>query len=369
MTRDGISVFLCGDVMTGRGIDQVFPMPSKPQLYEPYVTSAKEYVARAERVSGLIGAPVDYGYIWGDALPRLREAGVDARIVNLETAVTSAETPWPGKEIHYRMHPANIACLASARIDCCTLANNHVLDWGYHGLAETLRALHDAHIATAGAGRNADEAASPAIISVPGKGRVLVFAFGMESAGVSSEWAAHEDRAGVSFLPDLAPERVDDLARQIARFRRAGDIVIVSVHWGGNWGYDITRAERRFAHRLIDVADVSLVHGHSSHHPKGIERYRASAILYGCGDFINDYEGIAGYESFRPSLTLMYLATFTAGGLERLTLVPMRIHRFSLRRADSEERDWMLAMLAREARKLGSRVLPQADGTFSVESE
>jgi len=366
VTKDGISLFLCGDVMTGRGIDQILPSPSDPHLFEPYVKSAQEYVELARRASGPIAEPVDPAYIWGDALAELDRARPDVRIINLETAVTTAEDAWPGKEIHYRMHPANVACLSRARIDCCVLANNHVLDWGYRGLMETLSTLHAANIATTGAGRDATEAALPAIIEIPGKGRVLVFSFGMDSAGVPMEWAARERRAGVNVLPDLSAGAVEAVALQIERYRRAHDIVIVSIHWGSNWGYYIGRTERGFAHRLIEAAHINLVHGHSSHHPKGIEVYRGAAILYGCGDFLNDYEGISGYEWFRPELVLMYLATFASGTgqLARLSLVPMRIRHFSLGRARPEDTRWIGATLDREVGKLGGRLTRQPDHTF-----
>src|SRR5512143_3888726 len=140
------TLFLTGDVMTGRGIDQVLPTPSDPQLYESYVTDAREYVKLAERAHGEIRKPVSFDYIWGDALAELDRAAPDARIVNLETSVTTSPGPWPAKGINYRMHPANVGCLTAPRLDCCTLANNHVLDWGYAGLDETLRTLRAAGI-------------------------------------------------------------------------------------------------------------------------------------------------------------------------------------------------------------------------------
>jgi len=124
-------LFLCGDVMTGRGIDQALSNPVNPVLYEPCVRDAREYVALAERAHGAISRPLSFDYIWVDALAELDHAQIDFRIVNLETAITSAETPWPNKGINYRMHPQNIGCLSAARIDACALANNHVLDWGY----------------------------------------------------------------------------------------------------------------------------------------------------------------------------------------------------------------------------------------------
>ncbi len=146
-----LCVFLCGDVMLGRGIDQILPHPGRPQLFEPYVRSAKDYVTLAERATGKLPSAASYAYPWGDALDVLAQRRPHARIINLETAVTTSDAHWPDKAIHYRMHRANLACLTEAGIDCCVLANNHVLDWGRAGLDETLRSLHDAGIRTTGA--------------------------------------------------------------------------------------------------------------------------------------------------------------------------------------------------------------------------
>src|SRR5262245_18251515 len=121
--------------MTGRGVDQLLPHPSNPQLYEPVVRSSLEYVATAERAHGPLHRPVDYRYVWGDALTELERRRPAARIVNLETSVTTSERAAP-KGINYRMHPANIGVLSAAGIDCATLGNNHVLDWGREGLLE-----------------------------------------------------------------------------------------------------------------------------------------------------------------------------------------------------------------------------------------
>src|SRR5438067_9918723 len=161
-----VTLFLCGDVMTGRGIDQILAHPSDPQLFEPYVRSARDYVALAERDAGAIPRRVDPAYIWGDALHEIDRMRPDARIVNLETAVTASGDAWRGKGIHYRMHPANVRCLTAAKLDCCVLANNHAMDWGHSGLVETLQTLERAQLRWAGAGRNVIEAAEPAIVKL-----------------------------------------------------------------------------------------------------------------------------------------------------------------------------------------------------------
>jgi poly-gamma-glutamate synthesis protein (capsule biosynthesis protein) len=363
-----VTLFLCGDVMTGRGIDQILPHPSVPHLFEPYMRSALGYVELAERSVGPIPRSVDFGYIWGDARAELLRVRPDARIVNLETAVTTSEDAWPGKGIHYRMHPGNVPCLSAAQIDCCTLANNHVLDWGYRGLAETLDTLRAARIRTAGAGRDADEAAAPAVIALAGGRRVLVFAYALESSGVGAAWAASRDRAGVSFLRNLSARTAEEIARSVRAVKGEHDVVVASIHWGGNWGYEVPRAERAFAHALIDAAGVDVVHGHSSHHPKGIEVYRDKLILYGCGDFLNDYEGIGGYESFRADLTLMYFPTVDAvsGRLLHLGLTPMQVRRFRLNHAEDEDARWLETMLGREGGKLGTRVEREAGNRLAL---
>jgi poly-gamma-glutamate synthesis protein (capsule biosynthesis protein) len=351
-----ITLFLCGDVMTGRGIDQVLPHPGDPYLAEPVVDSAGFYVELAEEANGPIRRPVDFAYIWGDALPALEEARPDIRIVNLETSITESRECLP-KGINYKMHPANTPCLSAAAIDCCVLANNHTIDWGYQGLVDTLDALARASIATAGAGRDAAEAAAPAIKAVP-QGRVLVFGFGSPSSGIPRDWAAGPGKPGVSLLEDLSSRSVERVAAAVAAARRPGDVAVASIHWGGNWGHDIPAEQRRFAHALLDGAGIDIVHGHSSHHAKAFEVHRGKLVLYGCGDFINDYEGISGYEQFRDDLVLMYLATVghETGRLARLEMVPFQIRNFRLRRATRADAAWLAGVLNREGKRFGTRV-------------
>ena len=334
--------------MLGRGIDQILPHPGGPRLHEEYVASAKEYVALAERANGEIPKPVAFSYVWGDALAELERIKPRALIVNLETTVTTSNDYAP-KGINYRMNPKNIGCLLAAGVDCCVLANNHVLDFGQAGLIETLETLRRARIPSAGAGNDAASAEAPAVINAAA--RVLVFGFAATSSGVPPSWAAAADRPGVNLLPDLSQRTVAAIAARSRAMRRAGDILVASIHWGGNWGYEVALAERCFAHALIDTAGFDVVHGHSSHHPKAIEIYRDRPILYGSGDFLNDYEGIAGYEEFRGDLVAMYLTRFdiATGRLIELRLVPYRICRFQLRRATRQDAGWLCDTLDRES--------------------
>jgi poly-gamma-glutamate synthesis protein (capsule biosynthesis protein) len=356
MSAKTITLMLCGDVMLGRGIDQILPHSSPPALYEEYVRSALDYVALAEEANGAIPRRAPFAYVWGDALDELARRKPDLRSINLETAVTRSDQPAP-KGINYRMNPANLPCLTAAGIDCSVLANNHVLDWGREGLLETLHALHGAGIAVAGAGKNLAEAEAPAVLPVAGKGRVLVYAAACGSSGIPFDWAAGSARPGVDLIePSVEVARLT--AERIARDRRAGDIVVFSIHWGGNWGYRVAPGECAFARSLIESGAVDIVHGHSSHHFKAIEVHRGRPIIYGCGDFLNDYEGIAGYEEYRGDLTLMYFLTLASadGRLLALDMAPFRIRNFRLNRVGRGDAKWMQERLDRECRAFGGAV-------------
>ena len=306
-----LRLFLCGDVMCGRGIDQVLAHPCSPEIYEDYIRSAEDYVLLAEQANGFIPRRNGPSYVWGAALQQLTRMQPDARIINLETAVTRSGDRAP-KGINYRMSPENAACLGDAKIDCCTLANNHVLDW-----------------------------------------------------------AAAGDAPGVNLLSELSETKALLVADQITALRRPGDLVVVSIHWGTNWGYHVPDEQRKFAHTLIDQAGVSIIHGHSSHHPRPIEIYRNRLILYGCGDFLNDYEGIRGYERYRDDLTLMYFIDLepTGGCLQALKLVPLQIKNFQLTIPSQRDIEWIQGTLDRECRRFGTKVLAEPEGRLMVASQ
>jgi poly-gamma-glutamate synthesis protein (capsule biosynthesis protein) len=181
---------------------------------------------------------------------------------------------------------------------------------------------------------------------------VLVFAFGAESSGIPRAWAAGKNTPGVNLLTDLSWRTIERIAAIVEAAKKPGDIIVASLHWGSNWGYDIPREHMAFAHALIDGAGIDVIHGHSSHHPRAIEVYKRKLILYGCGDFLNDYEGIEGYEAFRDDLVLMYFITLYGGtgALDRLEMTPFQIRNFRLNRASSEDARWLRDVLDREAR-------------------
>ena len=362
---ESLRLFLCGDVMTGRGIDQALPHPLNPVLYESYIRDARAYLDLAEQTNGPIPRPMSFDYIWGEALEELKRANVDLRIVNLETSITTSDKHWLGKGIHYRMHPQNIGCFSAAGISACALANNHVMDWGHAGLLETLQTLDAAGIAHAGAGGNAAEAAVPATVNVAGKTRVLLFSLGSTTSGIPEDWRATHVSAGVNLLGDVSEKAAARVAQQMRQFQKPGDLLIASIHWGGNWGHDTPPEQIMFAHRLI-AEGVAIVHGHSSHHVKAIEVFKNRLILYGCGDFITDYEGISGYERFRGDLALMYFVELDSqsGQLQSARFVPLQMRRFRLERTSASDAHFLVDLLTKVGARFGTHIELTEDNTL-----
>ncbi len=334
--------------MTGRGIDQILSHPVKPQIYESYVKDARDYVSLAENIHGKIPRHTHGNYLWGDALKELDLREPHVRIINLETSITKSDTPCIDKGIQYRMHPNNIDALTAAKIDVCTLANNHILDWGISGLEESLGSLNKANIYHAGAGVTIQNAQAPAILSIPAiSKRVLIFSMGTMSSGIPKDWTATESKPGVWLLENLNIETIVQIKKKTDEYRQPDDFCVVSIHWGSNWVEQIPPQHQTFAHSLIDKVKVNLIHGHSSHHPIGIEIYKNIPILYGCGDLINDYEEITPQHRPMSDFSLMYFLNFDAQNLKlkQFEIVPVEKKKFSLKFADQEDCQRLLAIL------------------------
>ena len=287
-------------------------------------------------------------------------------MINLETAITTSSQHWPGKGIHYRMHPGNINLLTTAGVDACILANNHSMDWGYAGLRETVRTLIDAGITVSGAGNNLREAASPAIFETD-TGRLLLFSYTTPDAGTPVNWAAKKHRPGINLLKTLLKRDQHKVIETIVEHRKPGDRVILSLHWGDNWGYHIPDTHRYFARCIIDAGCADIIFGHSSHHPRGLEVYNNRLILYGCGDLINDYEGIPGYREYRGDLSLMYFPEVDqTGKLVSLTMTPMHTRRFSLRKPTKDDHLWLFDRMNEVLRMYDTSISRTTNGDFRL---
>ena len=340
-----IRLLLGGDVMLGRALDQALEHPGDPRLREPLIEDARDYLALAERKSGQLGLPLGPAEPWGELLPLIDAEDPDHWIINLETSITYSEDFCPYKSIHYRMSPANLAVLRAGRVDCCCLANNHVMDFGQAGLLEPLSSLEQQQLAYCGAGRTREAARAPLVLGGGGALRLINLCF--VDSGVSPHSEAGADSCGVFLLHSMDQHAVDQVLRALDGPYDCP--TLVSLHWGGNWGYRIPEAQRSFAHALLDSPAVDLVFGHSSHHPKEIELYRGKAAIYGGGDLINDYEGIRGHTQYRPELALVYIVELERGALRRLEAVPFRRRRLRLERADLEAAEFLRQVLNGQA--------------------
>src|ERR1700758_4775452 len=207
--------------MLGRGVDQILPHPGEPELHEPHVRDARGYVRLAEQANGPIQHPVDWQWPWGGVLALLDDAAPDVRLINLETTITAAGEFAERKTVCYRMHPDNLPALTALRPDACALANNHILDFGYQGLTDTVAALDRAEIQGVGAGSDLPTARHPAVVSTHDEHRVLVVSVAMKSAGVPESWAAHHDRPGVWLIQDPSLREVaDEVAAKVLADKR-----------------------------------------------------------------------------------------------------------------------------------------------------
>jgi poly-gamma-glutamate capsule biosynthesis protein CapA/YwtB (metallophosphatase superfamily) len=295
---------LTGDVMLGRGVNETLraARPAEP---------------------------------WGDVLPLLLSA--DLRVINLECAITGHRRPWSRtpKVFHFRADPLAVEVLKAARVDACSLANNHTLDFEEKGLLDTLAHLEVAGIRYAGAGRNLEEAARPVLL----EGGIALVAF----TDNEPPFAAGPDKPGTNYLPvSTEPEVLRQVEETIGAARDAGArTVVFSNHWGPNMVRRPKAVFRRFARAVVDRgADV--YYGHSAHVFQGVEVYRGKPILYDTGDFIDDY---AVDPNLRNDRSFLFCISMEDGDLRRLELFPVVLPYARVELAGGEEREAIFALM------------------------
>lgn len=284
---------------------------------------------------------------WGDTLEVFKDA--DLRVCNLECAVTDRGEPWSEtfKVFHFRTDAKNVASLARAGVDLVSLANNHVLDFGYEGLEETIRNLDRARILHAGAGVDLEAASSAAEFTAAGMSGAFL-AFTDNEPG----WAAAADKPGVCYLPadPEDPAAVEFLARVSDAKARTG-FVIVSAHWGPNWGRRPVPSHPLLARALVE-AGADVVFGHSCHVFQGVEFYRGRPIIYSAGDFVDDY---AVDEVERNDESFMYTVVVEDGRVEALELRPTVIDDFQANLAPGARGERMAEKVSRLSGEFGTR--------------
>lgn len=285
-------------------------------------------------------------YPWGDTLSLFQDA--DVRLCNLECVLSDYGTPWSAtpKVFHFRSDAKNIATLTAGQINGVSLANNHTLDFGYEALLQMLPILSDAGIHFAGAGTTLKQAIAPAIWEVKGK-RIGLIALTDNESG----WEAAEEQPGIFYVPiTLQGKRAENLFELVRNTRGRVDILIVSAHWGPNWGYAPPAEHIPFAHALIE-AGADIIFGHSGHIVRGIEIYRGKPILYCTGDFIDDY---AIDEVERNDQGYIFLLETEGDVIVHILLYPTIIQRFQAKLAENDERQAMVAKMQRLCAQLNT---------------
>jgi poly-gamma-glutamate synthesis protein (capsule biosynthesis protein) len=303
--------------------------------------------------------------VWGDLLDRLR--GLDGLLVNLECCISDRGRRWERtrRAFHFRASPGWARdALDRAGVDCCVLANNHVLDFGEVALIDTLEHLDGAGIARAGAGRSREEAFAPAGFEAGGTAVAVV-----SLTDNSPEYAATATRPGTAYVEMDAedPDTRDAVGDALSEARGTDpDLIVASLHWGPNMVAEPPPEFRAVARWLVDQG-VDVVHGHSAHVFQGIEVYDGRPILYDTGDFVDDY---AVDDRLRNDRSFLFELTVRDGALAELRLVPTEIDDFAVHVAGGEAAAWsrermrsLSAAFGTDFEREGDHLVLPLDGT------
>lgn len=380
-----IRIFLAGDFEPARGIDNVMPKPTLGTLREGACSHAAEYVVLAERRAG---AHIDRTHVTarsliGDLPKIMRDRRPIAHgIINLETAITRCDDFLP-KAVNYRASEENVSMLLDELsmecINVACIANNHVFDFGARGFVDTLNASRrmteesGGRFLFVGGGRTHADASAPVLVGEYNT-RTAVFALAFQNSGTPLSWSADKTSSGMGIamgdFRDCVPTRT---LLEITRAKASGALVIVSIHFGSNWGWDIDPENITAAHALID-AGADIVHGHSSHHPRVSELYKNKLILYGCGEMFNDYEGIGDHPGFPAShflgdlrFTYFVDVDWRTGDFLRMFVHPMEQKLFRLCEGEASHAKRFKDALASQYARRGLRVEIDANDDTALE--
>lgn len=225
-----------------------------------------------DRVAKLLGNPAT---TFGPIVSTLSDA--DLTMVNMETAVTSRGTPQP-KEFHFRTTPVAFDAIRAAGIDVVTLANNHVLDYGQVGLADTLAAVHAANFPYVGIGNNATQAWTPYVANV--KGRRIAILGVSQVDELQSTWVATDTRAGEAHAIDETRT-----LNAIKAARQQADLVLVFMHWGTEGNGCPNAAQKALAPKMA-AAGADIIIGAHAHTLQGSGWLGRTFVAYGMANFL-----------------------------------------------------------------------------------
>lgn len=205
-------------------------------------------------------------------------SGADLTVANLETAITtrgSAAT----KAFTFRSPPSILSGLQSAGVDVVSMANNHGLDFGPDGLADSIKAKHASPIPVVGIGADDAEAFAPAHVTVKGLRVAVIGATQVLDSNLITAWTATATKGGLA-----SAKRVDRLVHEVERARRTDDIVIVFLHWGTEKNECPNPAQKELAQTLAAAGTTLIVGGHA-HRVQSGGFLGTSLVDYGLGNF------------------------------------------------------------------------------------
>lgn len=288
-------------------------------------------------------------YPWGNTLSLFKMA--DIKICNLECAITDYSKPWSNtsKVFFFATDPKNVAVLQAAGITAVANANNHAMDYRYIGLSQMIKILDKAKILHAGSGKDFKEASRPATV----KADSLKIAF--ISFTDNEPWAAAGGPGGgIFYIPvDIASPRAKVLFDLVSQSKKNHDLVIVSAHWGPNWGYNVQPNHIPFAHSLIE-AGADIVFGHSCHVFQAVEIYKGKPIMYSTGDFIDDYQ-VDPIE--RNDQSFIFIVETDGDKLTKLNLYPVIISNLQVNLAKPTEAEEIAAKMKNLCRQMGTKAV------------
>lgn len=285
-------------------------------------------------------------YPWGDTLPLFRRARV--AVCNLECVISDkgekrSATP---KAFYFRSDTKNVEVLTAAGIKAVSIANNHALDYGVEALREMQTILTKAGIKFAGAGKSIEEARAAAVWEENGE-RIGFLAF----TDNEPAWGATESRYGTNYAPvELGDPAVRVLVERVKQLRGGVEVLIVSGHWGGNWGYEPPKEHLELAHALVE-AGTDIVFGHSAHVCRGVEIYQGKVIMYGAGDFIDDY---AVDEAERNDRSMIFGVEGGRGKITAVYFYPTVIRAMQAKMAKGEDQTAIRQKMSQLCRDLGT---------------
>ena len=231
-----------------------------------------------------------YGWFFSGLLPLF--SSDDMTLINFEGTLTENDLKTE-KKFNFKGPAAYTDILTLGSVEAANIANNHIIDYGEEGKADTI-----ANLKAAG-------------ITVSGGGELGIF----EKNGV---------KVGMTGYSFPYTNGKKDISRDVAALREAGcQIVIASFHWGSEYREDFTADQRNIGRAAIR-AGADIVVGHHPHIVQGIEAYEDTYILYSLGNLV-----FGGNVDPDDRDALAVRMTFTVyedhADAPEITLVPLRL--------------------------------------------